>query len=403
MHRKAQDEGSKQRPEKPMFDDEQTPVVPIVPTAPKSPPIPTTGIKQFRCSGGFAGSFAPNFGKPCCDFTSNMLEAKWSREFGWDPMYMVPFQNLSLSPGSRVILQGQQVYDVIQATMGFDNRIRLFRPDQHLQRLRRTAAKLSLPDFDEHELLICVKRLVLSDASFIPPAYTNGSLEVRIMFIGPEPNNKITMSREATLYAFMIRHSSQSVAEYKRSKIVYADPKYSRAWIGSLAQYKTSANIAPTFYVTDIANGLGCNDVLWLYGKEEHVLDFNEANVFIFIINDRNKKELITPPLNGLIVPGITRQSILEMVRYWNEFTVSERSISIHELRTLQRQRRLLEIIATNVMGNAIPVIRIHYESTRTDIHIPSLEHREPLWERLNRALHSIEFGLVDHPWGLII
>ncbi|RWS11278.1 branched-chain-amino-acid aminotransferase: cytosolic-like protein [Dinothrombium tinctorium] len=377
-------------------DDDTTAKIP-------SPPL-ATGVRPFQCAASFGGAFSP---KPASssylDTTANMLEGRWTRNFGWDPTYIVPFQNVTLNPGARILLYGQQVFDSIQATLGFDNRIRLFRPEEHLKRLRRTAIRLALPDFDEQELLICIKRLVLSDASYIPPAFTNGSLEVRIVLMGSEANAKISRNNEATLYVFLIRHLTPSIVEHKKSRVLYADPKYVRSWIGSLGQYLTSANYAGLFYVTNVANSLGCNDMLWLYGKEEFITQLNEANIFVFIFNERNKRELITPSLNGLTIPGITRQSILEITRYWNEFIVTERSISVHEIRTLQIQRRLIEIFATNTFGNAIPVIRIHYEPTRIDIHIPTLEQRDSLWERLNRALHSIEYGLVDHQWGQII
>lgn len=82
---------------------------------------------------------------------------------------------------------------------------------------------------------------------------------------------------------------------------------------------------------------------------------------------------------------------------------MTERSISIHEIRTLRRQGRLLEMFSTNTMANAVPIVSIYYAPIRTLIRIPTLDQRDPLYLRLNRAIHAIEYGLIVHPWGEIV
>lgn len=246
-----------------------------------------------------------------------MIEAKWNAEVGWEPGFIVPHQNLTLFPASKVLNKGQQAYDVMQALMGFDNRIRMFRPNLHLERLRRSAIRLGLPDFDSSEMMICLKRLILTDSSFLPPSYSNGSLEVRMVLMGVDDDLRFKPSEDALLYVFMNRHTTSTLAELTKPQAVFADPQYSRSWVGGLGEYMTSANDATALLVTQIAMAQGYTDVLWLYSKEELITSLNDANVFLFIINELGKRELITPPLNGLIIPGIVRQTVLEMTRHW--------------------------------------------------------------------------------------
>lgn len=82
---------------------------------------------------------------------------------------------------------------------------------------------------------------------------------------------------------------------------------------------------------------------------------------------------------------------------------MTERSISIHEIRTLRRQGRLLEMFSTNTMANAVPIVSIYYAPIRTLIRIPTLDQRDPLYLRINRAIHAIEYGLIVHAWGEIV
>lgn len=329
-----------------------------------------------------------------------MIESSWTSNVGWDPAFIVPHTNVSLFPSAKVLVAGQQVYEVLQASMGYDNRIRLFRPSVHLERLRRSAARIGLPDFDASELTICLKRLILTDASFLPPSYSNGSIEIRIMMIGVDDSMALKPAEAVKMYIFASRQTTSSST---LPQSLFADSQYSRQGIGGVGEYMTSINDAPTLLVNQIAHSQGYTNVLWLHSKEELITGTTDGAVFVFIINELGKRQLITPPLNGLIVPGVIRQTILEMTRHWNEFEVTERSISIHEIRTLIRQGRLLEMFTANTMTNAVPIVTIYYAPVRALIRVPTLEQRDPLYIRLNRAIHAIEYGLIVHPWGEIV
>ena len=286
-------------------------------------------LSDEQCAATYAGSYGHEYEKPSLhhtshygvssnhDFTPHMIEAKWNAESGWDPAFIVPHQNISLYPSAKVLMHGQQVYDVLQALMGFDNRIRMFRPNLHLDRLRRSAGRLGLPDFDANEMIICLKRLILTDASFLPPSYSNGSIELRLVMMGVDDDLRFKPAEDVLLYIFANRHTANTVAEITKPQSVFADSQYSRSPVGGIGEFMSSANDASTLLVNQIAQSQGYNNVLWLHSKEELITSLNDAAVFVFIINELGKRELITPPLNGLIVPGVVRQTILEMTRHW--------------------------------------------------------------------------------------
>ena len=186
-----------------------------------------------------------------------MLEARWDVETGWAPAFIVPIGNFSLNPSTKALMYGQFVFDSIRANMGYDNRIRLLRPLDHLANLRKAATRMALPDFDDEELLICMKRLVLSDASLIPAPYSNASLEIRVAVMGSDSKIEIEPSKSAVLYVYMIPHTQVSLLQYTEPRTVYVDPQYARSWPGSLGEYKTSNNYATAMLPTHTAHELG--------------------------------------------------------------------------------------------------------------------------------------------------
>lgn len=130
--------------------------------------------------------------------------------------------------------------------------------------------------------------------------------------------------------------SSQS-----ESVSLLADPQYTRAWPGGVGDRKMGSNYGPTIRVQSTANSRGRQQVLWLYGPEHQITEVGTMNIFIFYINNNGQKVLATPPLNGLILPGVTRHSILQIVKEWKEFEIEEKILTMDELITLLRSDRV--------------------------------------------------------------
>lgn len=113
------------------------------------------------------------------------------------------------------------------------------------------------------------------------------------------------------------------------------------------------------------------------------------------------ERELRTPPLNGLILPGITRDSILTLVQQWGEFKITEGSITMAEVCKMIKEDRLLEMFGAGTACIVCPINRINYMGT--DLHIPTLEHEKPLFARVKDTLSDIQYGRIEHPWAVLI
>jgi len=145
---------------------------------------------------------------------------------------------------------------------------------------------------------------------------------------------------------------------------------------------------------------VGCcvDQVLWLYGPDHKVTEVGTMNFFAFWINDRGGRELVTPPLNtGLILPGVTRQSLLELAAGWREFDVVERPIFMHDIERALNEHRLLELFGAGTACVVCPIERIIYDGSVLEI--PTMVDNAPLTNRLHKALTDIQYGRTPSSW----
>ncbi|XP_053208475.1 LOW QUALITY PROTEIN: branched-chain-amino-acid aminotransferase-like, partial [Panonychus citri] len=153
------------------------------------------------------------------------------------------------------------------------------------------------------------------------------------------------------------------------------DPAWIRAWPGGAGSNKSAPNYGPTLSIQKNAVNKGCHQVLWLFGDDEQLTEAGAMNIFAFLINDKGEKELITPPLEqGVILPGITRDSILTITRDWNQFKVTERKITMDEVIKTLEQGRLLEMFGAGTAAVVSPISRINYQDK--DYLIPTMKSK---------------------------
>lgn len=148
------------------------------------------------------------------------------------------------------------------------------------------------------------------------------SLYLRPTFCGIEPTLGINRSLEALLYIIAGPVGAYYATGVKPVSLL-ADPQYVRAWPGGTGDKKLGCNYAPTLAVQREAEKLGLNQVLWLFGPDQQITEVGAMNVYVFLRNKDGEHELVTPALSGIILPGITRRSIIDLTREWNEFKVS--------------------------------------------------------------------------------
>ena len=290
-----------------------------------------------------------------------------------------------------------------------DNRgdVRLFRPMMNMERILKSSNRLAMPSFDPKEAVECIKQYVNVDRNWIPNerGYT---LYIRPTMIGAQewlgvgPSNRVIF--------FVI---SCPVGPYYRPTgfapvSLYAEEKMVRAWPGGTGCYKIGGNYAPGILPQTALAKKGFQQILWLFGPENEITEVGTMNLFVLWKRPKDGAlELITPPLaDGTILPGVTRDCILQLTKQWKEFEVTEGKVTMQQLIEAQKQGRLVEMFGSGTAAVISPIRNIHFKNV--DYAIPldkgdSSAQAGPLARRLWKTLTDIQYGDVEHEWSVIV
>ncbi|XP_028557512.2 branched-chain-amino-acid aminotransferase, mitochondrial [Podarcis muralis] len=329
-------------------------------------------------------------------FTDHMLMIEWSQEKGWGKPHIKPFQNLSLHPASSALHYSVELFEGMKAFRGPDKRIQLFRPMMNMNRMLRSALRASLPPFDKSELLECIRRLIHLDQDWVPHAEAT-SLYIRPTFIGTEPSLGVAKSRHALLYVILGPVGAYFTTGTFSPVSLLADPRFVRAWMGGVGDCKVGGNYGPTIYVQMEAAKEGCQQVLWLYGDDHQITEVGTMNIFVLWKDQQGDLELVTPPLNGIILPGVIRQSLLDLAREWGEFKVSEKVITMAEVIQGLEENRVKEMFGAGTACVVCPVNKIFYQGK--NYHIPTMENGPEIAKRFLKELTDIQYGRIASDW----
>ncbi|XP_062918830.1 branched-chain-amino-acid aminotransferase, cytosolic-like [Mobula hypostoma] len=337
------------------------------------------------------------FGK---SFTDHMLTVEWDAENGWGKPHIKPLQNLSFHPASSALHYSIELFEGMKAFRGVDNKIRMFRPDLNMVRMHRSAIRTCLPEFDKGELLECIRKLIEVDREWVP--YSDAaSLYIRPTFVGTEPSLGVARANHALLFVIIGPVGPYFATGSFNPVSLLADPQFVRAWKGGVGDCKLGGNYGPTVYVQYEALKHGCQQVLWLYGDKHEITEVGTMNIFIYWKNEQGELELLTPPLDGTILPGVTRQSLLDLARQWGEFKVSERGMTMNELVKGLQENRIKEIFGSGTACVVCPVSRILYLGQ--NYHIPTMENGPEIAKRFLKELTDIQYGRKSSEWTKLV
>ncbi|XP_027229757.1 branched-chain-amino-acid aminotransferase, cytosolic [Penaeus vannamei] len=332
-------------------------------------------------------------------FTDHMLEIYWDDKAGWGQPRITPFHDLRLHPAAKVLHYAVELFEGMKAFRGRDDEIRLFRPDKNMERMNRTAARSALPNFDGNELIEILKKLISIDQEWVPHAESS-SLYIRPTMIGTEPTLGVQRPTNALLFVILSPVGPYFSSGFKPVSLL-ADPEFVRAWPGGCGMMKMGSNYGPTLAIQKIAEERGLQQVLWLFGPDHKITEVGAMNIMVFLDKGNGEKELVTPPLHGLILPGVTRDTLLTLGRQWGEFTVSERDITMAEVVQAESEGKLLEIFGAGTAAVVTPVGEIHYQGKV--IKMPTLKPEESLAQRYFNTIKEIQYGHVSHEWSVPI
>ncbi|XP_063852257.1 LOW QUALITY PROTEIN: branched-chain-amino-acid aminotransferase, cytosolic-like [Scylla paramamosain] len=336
------------------------------------------------------------FGK---SFTDHMLKIYYTKDSGWGAPRIMPLQDLRLHPAAKVLHYSVELFEGMKAFRGVDDEIRLFRPNMNMARMNRTAARSALPTFNGEELVALLKKLVSVDQEWVPHTESS-SLYIRPTMIGTEPTLGVVRPAEALLFVILSPVGPYFASGFKPVSLL-ADPRYVRAWPGGVGDMKMGSNYGPTLEIQRQAEQQGCQQVLWLFGPEHRITEVGAMNIMVFLVNDQGEKELVTPPLDGLILPGVTRDSLLTLARSWGEFRVTERDITMGEVEQASEEGRLIEMFGAGTAAVVTPVGEIHYQGRV--IRVTKEGQKESLAQRFYNTITGIQYGKVKSDWAVSI
>lgn len=328
-------------------------------------------------------------------FTDHMFVMDYSTEKGWHDPRIVPYKPLTLDPATIVFHYGQMVFEGLKAYAGKDGSILLFRPDQNMKRLNHSSERLCIPKIDEEFALEALKKLLQIEKDWIPTK-EGTSLYIRPFIIATEPTLNVT---PANTYRFMIILSP--VGSYYKEGInpvkILVENEYVRAAKGGTGTAKTAGNYAASLIAQEKAEAKGYSQVLWLDAVEKkYVEEVGSSNIFFKIDG-----EIITPSLSGSILPGVTRDSILQLLNHWG-MDVQERKISIEEVQQAHKNGVLEEVFGTGTAAVISPVGELNYKGEKW---LVNEGKTGDLAKKLYDQLTGIQLGKLEDPfdWTLKI
>jgi branched-chain amino acid aminotransferase len=283
-------------------------------------------------------------------FSDHMLVADW-KAGSWRPPQIVPFGPISVSPALTPFHYGQAIFEGFKAHRTPNNGVALFRPRENFVRLNRSAARLAMPEIPEALFLDGVTQLVRLDRDWVPHR-EGGSLYVRPVYFGFD---ETLLVRPANRYRLIVM--TCPVGPYFSQPIrLLAEERFVRAFPGGTGDTKSAGNYAGGLLAARLAQEKGFHNVLWLDGVERRYVEESGVMNVAFVLDGT----VVTPPLSGTILPGVTRDSALTLLRDMG-IPVQERQIAIDELLSAHAAGKLTEAFGIGTAAIVAPIACIRY------------------------------------------
>jgi branched-chain amino acid aminotransferase len=326
-------------------------------------------------------------------FTDHMFVADFQEEKGWYDPRVEPYRPLSLDPAAAVLHYAQGVFDGLKAFRGVDGKVRLFRPQKHVERLNNSARHLCIPPLDPELALRSLVTLVGNEREWVPKAIGT-SLYIRPTIIASEPFLGVRPAK-SYIYFVILSPVGAYYPEGMAPVRIRVEERHVRAVEGGLGDTKTGANYAASLMAGEEAKHEGFTQVLWLDGVHRKYIDeVGTMNIMVKIAG-----EVITPPLAGTILPGVTRDSVLTLLRDWGS-KVSERQVSIDEVVDAYTSGTLEEVFGTGTAAVISPVGELAFKSRRMVVNGGTIG---PTTQKLYDAIVGIQYGKLADPHGWMV
>ena len=326
-------------------------------------------------------------------FTDHMFMMDWTEGEGWHDARIVPFGPIPLHPASTVLHYGSEIFEGLKAYRRADGGVQMFRPIENIRRMNNSAERMCLPQIPEDMALEALTEFVKTEQEWTPSA-PGTSLYLRPFMFGNDESLGVHAVHNAT-YVII----ASPVGSYYKEGInpvkIMIETEDVRAVRGGTGEAKCGGNYAASNRAGKRAELKGYSQVLWLDGVHRKYIEEVGAMNVMFKISG----EIVTPALSGSILPGITRKSIIEVLK-GKGYTVSERLLSIDELKEAMANGTLEEAWGCGTAAVVSPIGELSYEGVQYPVCGGAIGE---VTQMLYDTLTGIQWGKIDDPYGWIV
>jgi branched-chain amino acid aminotransferase len=325
------------------------------------------------------------FGKIFTDhmFTADYIGGQWTN------LKIVPVAPLEIHPGNMAWHYGQSIFEGMKASRDKEGNALLFRPELHSKRLNASARRMCMPELPEDLFLQAIHTIVDMEKAWIPPA-AGSALYIRPFMFATDETIGVKASETYKFIIFVM-----PVGPYYNQPVkLFAQDTYVRAVVGGVGEAKTAGNYAASLYPANEARKKGFDQVMWLDGiHRKYIQEVGTMNIF-FVING----EVITPNLDGAILDGITRKTIIELLKDKGH-TVIERPISIDEIVEAHQNHTLSEVFGSGTAAVIAQVSTIQYEEHTVTVDVSAT----PISTMIKDTINGLRNRTIEDKFGWVV
>ena len=326
-------------------------------------------------------------------FTDHMFIMDYEEGKGWINPRIEEYKDFMISPAAMVFHYGQTMFEGMKAYKTPDGRVVLFRPQKNIERANNSNKRLCIPEIPAEDFLQAVIEVVKIDKDWIPEK-KGSSLYIRPFIISTEPSLNVKPSSK---YKFMIILSP--VGAYYKEGLnpvkIWVEDEYVRAVRGGIGEAKTGGNYAASLFSQEKAHEAGYSQVLWTDGIEhKYIEEVGAMNIFFKIDG-----KIVTPMLNGSILPGVTRDSVIQVCKDWG-MEVEERRVSAEELHVAAKNGKLEEVFGSGTAAVISPVGTLKFGDEVFEINNGQIGE---VSQKLYDTITGIQTGKVEDKFNWVV
>ena len=323
-------------------------------------------------------------------FTDHMFAMDYEEGRGWFDARIIPYGPIAMDPGASALHYGQAMFDGCKAFRAKDGRVQLFRGRRHAARLAEGAPRLGMAAPDTEDVHAAMMALVDLERDWVP-SEPGASLYLRPTLIGTEGFLGVRAAKKYLFYVILSPVGAYYADGMKPVRI-WVEKDYIRAARGGLGAVKAGANYAASLFAASEAQKRGYAQVLWLDALEHRYCEeVGVMNLFVQLGD-----EIVTAPLGGTILAGVTRDSVMTLLRDWG-YKVNERRYAFEEIVEAQKAGTLGEVFGTGTAAVISPVAEFGHRDGTLKTSDGTIG---PLAKRLHSTLTSIQYGEAPDPHG---